>query len=561
MWRNNTTPSKPIAFNVLPEVKLSPGFQALALKLQEQSTELSSSDVCRWLSDACKEVEGYAYYVDHFGDGESGDVIYSCGGDLKRAPYSIRQVGGKWTATIEDDQAVDVLPRTTYEEEADEEDHIASMEAARLYTKGDRAPLIERFISKDERAAADAGSFAGKGKSFPILKPGDVMAAVRSMGRAGAGNHSTATLKKNIIAIAKKKGWSKYLPKAWQDGEEDTNAGEAAEIEILGDCIPLREGAVGQDGTAYLKLIAPGWGSSGYYPAEVLERDGPQVFKAGTKNFWNHQTDAEEAARPEGDLRDLASVLSEDAHYDRSGPAGPGLYAKAKVFEQFRQPVDDLAKHIGMSIRASGKAREGEADGKKGRIIEQISRGVSVDYVTTPGAGGKILQLFEAARSTSRNSPRTGGGDDMDAAEFKKLHQRLSLREAADHVDEKLADIRLPAAAIQRVRTRCIENAPLNAEGMLDTKKLDELIEREMKDEADYLGQITGRRLVVNMGVSTDLSENGDESGLSKKERKRLRKMQEANGDTFEATMKELGRTMGLGKDGRRAFTEGRGAA
>ena len=66
-----------------------------------------------------------------------------------------------------------------------------------------------------------------------------------------------------------------------------------------------------------------GRGTSGYYPAEVLERDGPKVFPAGTKNFWNHQTDAEEAARPEGDLRDLASVLTEDAHFENNGPTGP----------------------------------------------------------------------------------------------------------------------------------------------------------------------------------------------------------------------------------------------
>ena len=84
-----------------------------------------------------------------------------------------------------------------------------------IYTRGG-IPLVERFVSKAERDTMDEGDFAGKGKSFPIAKPGDIMAAVHSMGRAGSGNYGPAALKARIIAIAKKKGWTKYLPKAWR---------------------------------------------------------------------------------------------------------------------------------------------------------------------------------------------------------------------------------------------------------------------------------------------------------------------------------------------------------
>jgi len=537
-------------------VKLRPSFQAIALKLQEQADgELSNADVCRWLSDALRDMDGYCCYCDHVGDGDSGDVIYSCGGDLKRAPYEIRAVNGKMTATIDDEQAVGVLPRTTYEEEADEEDHYASLEAAGLYSAGDSVPLIERFISKGERDAADSSSFAGKGKSFPILKPSDVMAAVRSMGRAGANNLGPAALKKNIIAIAKKKGWTKYLPKSWQDGGGDgADSSEARgllDLDLVGDCVALREGAVGQDGSALLKLIAPGWGSCGYYPPEVLERDGPRVFPKGTKNFWNHQTEAEEAARPEGDLRDLASVLAEDAHFDKQGPDGAGLYARAKVFENFRQPIDDLAKHIGMSIRASGKAREGEVGGKKGRIIEKLERGQSVDYVTTPGAGGRVLQLFEAARGRQHS---TNEGDDMEVKEalalLKKQSERLALREAKDYAADKIGSERLNDATKKRILQRVVELAPLNDAGELDVKQFDEIITREVKDEVTYLAQVTGGRIVSGMG-SGAVAEAGK---LSKKERKALKE----SADEFEEGMNEVGRTLGLGKKGRKLFVTGR---
>ena len=61
------------------------------------------------------------------------------------------------------------------------------------------------------------------------------------------------------------------------------------EASIDGDFVPLVEKAIRRDGTIALKLIKAGWGSSGYYPASVLERDGPAVFPAKTQMFWDHQ--------------------------------------------------------------------------------------------------------------------------------------------------------------------------------------------------------------------------------------------------------------------------------
>ena len=357
----------------------------------------------------------WAHYVDHTGDGSKGDVIYECEGDMRSCPYEMGEIGGKHAANVDIASSKKVMPSVSYQPVADDIDQYttmeaANLEAANLYTKGP-VPLCERYISKAQRDKMDPADFAGKGKSFPIDSPEDIDAAIHSIGRAGSDNHSANTLQKNITAIAKRKGSSfvAKLPKDWR-GEEDLGMSpfpEAKVIEITGDCVALKEGAVGQDGTAYLKLIQPGWGSSGYYPAAVLERDGPRVFKNGLKNFWNHQTSAEEAARPEGDLRDLASVLTENAHYERNGPAGEGLYAKAKIFEQFKQPVDDLAKHIGVSIRASGKAKQGQAfpDGKKGTIIESLDSALSADYVTTLELAGRFCS-YSRPRGNARQKEK-----------------------------------------------------------------------------------------------------------------------------------------------------------
>lgn len=506
--------------------------EGIALRAQEAATQLSHSDICKSLCDALKSVYPgqYVYPADIYGDDSSGDVVYYCGGDYMRAPYEIQTIDGKRACSIDTSQAVDVLPRTVYDEEADEDEHFASMDgseneeddamesAREKYVErfpGSKdwkfATFAERFISKSERDAADSGSFAGKGKSFPILKPGDVMAAVRSMGRAGAANKSTGALKSSIIRIAKRKGWAKYLPKAWQSGGGDDGAKEAADIEITGDIVTLREGAVGQDGSAYLKLISPGWGSSGFYSKEVLKRDGPAIFKAGTKNFWNHPTAQEEAARPEGDLRDLASVLTEDAHYEENGPAGAGLYARATVQPHFREHVDSLSKHIGMSIRAAGKAREGKADGKAGPIIEQLTRGISVDYVTTPGAGGKVLQLFEAARPRPNSTHE--GETDMDEATVKRLISEALTpfaKKAKENdapklkkgktIRRMLEGIRMPDAYRKLIIERVRANWPITEAGATDETRLKAIVEKQLRKVSESLSRETGQ--VVNLGAS-----------------------------------------------------------
>lgn len=79
-----------------------------------------------------------------------------------------------------------------------------------------------RDIASTTKATAPA-DFAGKNRSFAILKPADVTAAAKAIGRAGDDNYDAATLKRNITRIAKRKGaaFVAKLPKDWQ------NAGKA----------------------------------------------------------------------------------------------------------------------------------------------------------------------------------------------------------------------------------------------------------------------------------------------------------------------------------------------
>jgi len=147
-------------------------------------------------------------------------------------------------------------------------------------------------------------------------------------------------------------------------------------------------------GVFLIDLITPGWGSSGYYGADILEQAATdKVFHAGMHMYINHQTPQERMDRPSGDLRDLAAVLLEDAVW-----TGDSLQAKARVFSAWREPLAEMKDSIGTSIRAAADVEYGEAEGRAGKIIGRIVHAESVDFVTKPGRGGRIVDVLESER-------------------------------------------------------------------------------------------------------------------------------------------------------------------
>jgi hypothetical protein len=151
-------------------------------------------------------------------------------------------------------------------------------------------------------------------------------------------------------------------------------------------------------GRLRVQVITPGWGSSGYYPAPVLEAAGKAaVFPAGTQMYLDHPSWSEAQDRPERSVRDLAAVLTGPASWDDQMQA---LVAEAQVFAPYRDMLTDpgLAQAIGVSIRANAVVEQGEAEGRTGTIVSELVEGVSVDFVTQAGRGGRILSVLESAR-------------------------------------------------------------------------------------------------------------------------------------------------------------------
>lgn len=139
-------------------------------------------------------------------------------------------------------------------------------------------------------------------------------------------------------------------------------------------------------------------GTSGYYPAETLRRDGPTIFKAGTPMYLDHLTPDEKIHKPFGSVTTFAGTLAEDAVYEDDG-----LYANIEVFEHQMPLIKSLKDHIGISIRATGRTMNETINGKTVPVFKELIEAKSADFVVKAGAGGKIMSILESATREEGN--------------------------------------------------------------------------------------------------------------------------------------------------------------
>ncbi len=326
--------------------------------------------------------------------------------------------------------------------------------------------------------------------------------------------------------------------------------------EFVADVVPLIEAKTDDKGTIPVKIIDPGWGSSGYYSREVLQQAvNDRVYAAGTQMFWNHPSKTDEKDRPERDLRDLAGVLTEDAQWQETGPKGPGIYARARVFSAYRDAVAEMGPYIGLSHYVWGESKPGEAEGKKGDIITRIVAARSVDFVTVPGRGGAIAEAFRAARpAVPTDDQKTEAGKSMVGEKPEKLtlesvrkeHPEIiealrteiendsARKEAQAQQEKKLAETqkaleeakaenarlkeaqllvearafvetRVKTAAIPDLtKARIVESlaaAPVVKDGAIDETAYAAAIDAAVKTEAEYLAKL-GAGKVDGMGAT-----------------------------------------------------------
>ena len=138
-------------------------------------------------------------------------------------------------------------------------------------------------------------------------------------------------------------------------------------------------------------LITPGKGSSGVYTEAMLKESGPTAFPKGTHSYIDHPVAEGEIRSP----KNLMGVLAEDAYYDES--AG-GLVAELQVMPHWKEFVEAVAPHTGLSIYAMG---EGSYNDNNELVVESLTPHTqnSVDLVSYAGRPGSGLaeKLYESA--------------------------------------------------------------------------------------------------------------------------------------------------------------------
>lgn len=241
-------------------------------------------------------------------------------------------------------------------------------------------------------------------------------------------------------------------------------------------------------GTRYKVRLIEGdkLGSMAYYPAEVVRRDGPLVFKKGTPMFIDHQTPEEKARKPYGSIHSFVGELAEDAYYENDG-----LYAEVEVFEDAAPMIKARADKIGISVRANIVGDKGVINGKQVNIAQQFTDARSVDFVMRAGAGGKIVSILESAVEETPESGIEESGENMD-----EVLARLQAFE--DKFDSRLTTIE------EGLKKAPVEESKVEVEADVEAKAL-EIAEAFVDSTLDPEGR--KRVLALHKATGTAIAE------------------------------------------------------
>jgi hypothetical protein len=257
-----------------------------------------------------------------------------------------------------------------------------------------------------------------------------------------------------------------------------------------------------------LLIAADVQGSSGYYPAEVLKRDGPKAFPAGTHIYFDHPSGSEELDRPERSVLDIAGYLLDDAAFEETAE-GRGLFSRIQFTEKAKPVAKELHEVIGLSIRAAGQIEE-TASGQ--RIVRSIEQGLSVDVVTRAGAGGRLVTMTESAtpesppavQTVTPAAPAAGVSIPSTSGTGALLSEVASMKDTlSDRIEQLSVDVARMAQQLSESRRESEKQARENknlAETITFLKERQETSDQKM-NEAKTVGQVIAELIEAKLPV------------------------------------------------------------
>ena len=190
---------------------------------------------------------------------------------------------------------------------------------------------------------------------------------------------------------------------------------ESAEEGDIGGLTRLSEAAQALGGGKFrMTVIRPGWnmrldGNPGdkYYTRQYITSLLPLV--EGAKAYADHQTEREERERPHNSVMKLVGYWS-DVKQEPDGRATATLnlsesagWLKPTLTDAEKLNSEKGIVLVGPSINGYGNVRIGEAEGRRGKIVESAKLLQSIDIVTEPGAGGTVDKLIESKAREDEN--------------------------------------------------------------------------------------------------------------------------------------------------------------
>lgn len=307
--------------------------------------------------------------------------------------------------------------------------------------------------------------------------------------------------------------------------------GDGPGVLIQEDFQPLVEAEIAADGTIPICVIKAGWSKNKRYYSESVLTRAASIYRKGTHMLWNHPGPNALREQPGGDLNAIASVLSEEAHFDPVGPINPktgkpngaGLYARARLISTYRDRILELAETIGLSHRVRGREVAGTAEGRTGKIVEEIYDPakyglppVTVDWVARPAAGGSVLveeeemhmvdeEITNFEEAIAERDARITTLEEAHAAAEATIAEHMTTIagfRAREILAESIAAAKLDEAVEARVRALVAGTAlPMTDDHALDEAAYTAAVSETIEAEKSYAATIAEAARAAPVGV------------------------------------------------------------
>jgi len=333
------------------------------------------------------------------------------------------------------------------------------------------------------------------------------------------------------------------------------------------ESLNMKEAEFGEDfSNAKIKIIEEGFNrsKSRYYTKESIQKD-MKVFE-GLKMYANHEDDKVTQKRGARDIRDwVATIKTSESGLDSDGKvSGFGqVVVHAPWFKDLLKSAkeSDVLGQLGASINAYCSGVRKKIDGVYTNAVEGFAKGLSVDFVSEAGAGGKVLNFQEAYHNER--------SDDMDLTNvtleeikesapelYKEMTKSITdtvkeslAKEAKEVADKKTADLKakeskdeskdtdgsekrfdareakldrkelvssiisestLPANAKDRIKESILDSKVSMKEGRLDVETTKTEIAKVIESEEKYIKEFTEAKISGNGSESKEKTETDE---------------------------------------------------